>query len=473
MHLKLYFQINNEQSLTYNLFYSSAVQSENFEQQQIGTENNITEGAYFKYNNQNLINNIQWEYLITPELKMKNSLALQVLKDSNTISGPDSPDPEGYHQLSDILQYRSDWDYRMSSYNSISFGYFGYFLQGNINMTGYATETKITGAIQTNFHPGNYDGTIVHHSFYLQDELEIIKYDFTISAGLHYDINDLSKNNSLSPRAGLRKKIIPNMYFNFAWGYYYQYPNDLFMLNQQTGNPDLKPEEAVHYLAGFDNYLAKDVLFQNNFFYKNYSDLIITDPVQNYINGAVGYAYGFESMLKKASTGPLNGWLSYTFSVTKQKITIQNAPYDPYNGNNITLNQWYAPDYDQHHTISANINYAMSSHWSLSSSWEFHTGTPYTEITGAVKVVNSAGNTVYLPVKGTFNSQRLPTYHQLNLKLTYAFKIGLFPSELYIQVVNLYDRKNIEYYYYSNDYQTKIAACDLPLMASGGFKINF
>lgn len=471
IHFKLYSQLNSKHSLTYYIFYSSDGMRWEFDEEQAEESSAIQPGDYFEYYNRNLINSVQWQYSITSKVNIRNTLSYFYQEGEHEFTGSESPSEgtqKGYN-----WQYRNDWDYSMNKYNSISFGYLYFGFNGDIDIDGYSKETKITGEVETNRRDFQYDGSINYHALYIQDELELVKDDFIISAGVRYEKSDLGKEDLISPRTGLRKKLIKNMYFNSAWGYYYRYTTDIRQIDEREGNPDLKAEKSTHYIAGVENHIANDYMFKNDFFYKDYKNLIIDDPVKNYINGMVGYAYGFESLLQKKETGRFDGWISYTYAVTKRKIRERSEPFDPYNDGSLEVGQWFYPGFDQRHTISVVGNYKISDSWSVYTSWDFHTGQPYTDITGAQKVVNKEGVVKYLPEYGPYNLERYPSYHRLDVKFTYGFLFLNNDSEIYFEFINVYFHKNIDSISWNEEYTEKKETSLFPFLIIGGWKVNF
>lgn len=472
LHLKLYSKVNSKHRLNYNTFFSSDGITWEFSEEEAEQSEMLDEGDKFTYDNRDLINSFQWEYFIDEKVKTKSTFAHSYNKGSHEFTNSESPST---HQgISSIFQFRNDWDYSPDQYNSLSLGYIGYRFEGDFELEGYTRETKITGEVETTVHDFKYDGGFTYHGVYLQDEIELIKDDFTVSAGVRCETIEVSPHNPVSPRAGLRKKLLGDMFLNLGWGIYYQYNStDIRVYDKEEGNPDVRPEKAVHYIVGLEKQLTPDYLLKNNVFYKDYEDLIIDDPAENFINGGIGYAYGFETLLEKKSIGKLDGWLAYTYAVTKRKITTRSEPFDIYNENNIEIREWYYPDFDQRHTISLVANYEISSGWEVYSGWEFHTGTPYTEISGAHRVVNSEGSIVYLPIKEKYNSERLPDYHRFDLKFIHKCKLEHFPAEVYFEFINLFCRKNVAGYYYVDNYSKKETSYYFPFMIIAGLKINF
>ena len=81
--------------------------------------------------------------------------------------------------------------------------------------------------------------------------------------------------------------------------------------------------------------------------------------------------------------------------------------------------------------------------WGLVAGARFRyvTGNPTTPVVGAVR--NSWGQS-YEGISGEPNSVRLPDFHQLDLRIDKTFLLQRFRFGLYLEVQNLYNRKNAE-----------------------------
>ncbi len=143
-----------------------------------------------------------------------------------------------------------------------------------------------------------------------------------------------------------------------------------------------------------------------------------------------GVSYGCEFYLAKKG-GVLNGWLSYTLSLTKRKF------------DNINQGREYYSDFDRRHQLAITGNYKFSEKWRFGLTWRLNTGTPYSMPAYYI-------NTPYtqLMVYEKKNNFRLPPYHRLDLGLFYTSPVTTnkkFSKEWSISVFNAYMKKNVYY----------------------------
>jgi outer membrane receptor protein involved in Fe transport len=66
----------------------------------------------------------------------------------------------------------------------------------------------------------------------------------------------------------------------------------------------------------------------------------------------------------------------------------------------------------------------------------------------------------------------LPDYQTTDIKITMPF-FGLPNWSAYVQINNLFDIKNVDSYYYSNDFTQQYALYQLPRMIIGGIRWIF
>lgn len=157
-------------------------------------------------------------------------------------------------------------------------------------------------------------------------------------------------------------------------------------------------------------------------------------------SGGQGKSIGAELLVRK-NRGNLTGFLSYTLSKTMRQ----------YQG--INLGKEYLFDYDRTHSFSLSANYNINEHISISASWIYQTGLPYTPAVGLQAVSNSDGDGYHEElIYGERNSRRMEAYHRLDVGLTYKkTNWRERQTEWNFSVYNLYNRHNPYYYYYNTN----------------------
>jgi len=272
---------------------------------------------------------------------------------------------------------------------------------------------------------------------YIEAQIKPFKTFFTI-AGVRTDYHTLSKKTIVDPRLSLGWRFAKDHTIRGAYGIYHQFPRLEYYAQSQ--NNELKPEEAAHYILGYEYNVNEGVfLFRVEGYYKDYKNLVLRDPNSFlYTSGGKGIAKGVDVFLKSSVTNKYSTWISYALTDSKRSqhdaLSIAPANYD------ITHNMTFVASYNITDVITTGLTYRIS------------TGKPFTPITGGV--FDSTYN-IYEPIYAPVNSGRFPTYHRMDINFQYIFSLfGKFAIAVF-QINNLLNNKNLYDYTYSADYKER------------------
>ena len=98
-------------------------------------------------------------------------------------------------------------------------------------------------------------------------------------------------------------------------------------------------------------------------------------------------------------------------------------------------------------------------------------GNPYTGL--ATAVWNNSNDNWNAIASACVNCERLPAFHQLDLRVDKKFVFDRWMLAVYIDVQNTYNRENPEGIQYNYDYTEKRYQALLPIIPSLGFKGEF
>jgi outer membrane receptor protein involved in Fe transport len=202
------------------------------------------------------------------------------------------------------------------------------------------------------------------------------------------------------------------------------------LLDQVSGGyfRTFKNEEYSLEIEGFYKKL------KNRIDYIDGANLIANNAIEQVILPGKVQAYGLEILLRK-NYGPWTGWLAYTWSRSEQK-TPGRTEVEP----GINNGEWYSTAYDKPHDLSATITYELSKKWSFSTNFIYQTGLPTTYPTAQYQFEN-----LTIPVYAPRNSNRLPSYHRMDLAATYTPRKNSdkkYESSWNFGIYNVYNRKN-------------------------------
>lgn len=273
---------------------------------------------------------------------------------------------------------------------------------------------------------------------YAESQYRITKKFFTI-AGLRSDYHTLSRKMSFDPRISFGYKIFKDNVIRAAGGLYHQYPS--LQYYAQSINNNLKPEQAVHYILGYEiNKMDGLFLFRVEAYYKDYKNLVLYDENNfTYYSGGKGFAKGIDVFLKSRVAGKYSAWISYSYTDSRRR---------QYDARGIT-----SANYDITHNITGVASFGITDDLVTGISYRISTGKPYTPVISSY--FDSTQN-VYAPLYAEKNSDRFPTYQRMDLNAQYIFSLfGRF-AIVVLALNNVLNQKNLYGYTYNYDYSRKI-----------------
>jgi len=316
-------------------------------------------------------------------------------------------------------------------------------------------------ALDTTLLHTSVDNVVRYVGFYLQDQWDVVPPVLSVGYGLRYESMNTSSVRPLSPRFTLTHRVAEKTLLRFSWGHYYQFSKDPVQMEPPLGSDKLKPQRAIHYVLGWEHRPTSNMKVRLEGYIKELSQLFVFGPEMRFANYGRGSVHGLEVFFEHRPSGPLDGWASYSYSVAKRKDLAGTREYHPLQ--------------DQRHTASLVLNYFPDPRWRFSAKWVVHSGKPYTPVLGSEAVVDSASGTVvgYRPIEGPVNSQRFPNYQRLDLRCDRIFQFKEWNMVAYLEVLNLYNHRNVYDYSYTKDYSRRITTYQFPLLPSLGFMVHF
>ncbi|MFB0516561.1 MAG: TonB-dependent receptor domain-containing protein [Candidatus Neomarinimicrobiota bacterium] len=362
----------------------------------------------------NWLSNLQWQHLFGGDLLLKSSVSRNLFHQALGLGSLDL-------DISDqFVKWRTDLIYPLSDKLWLNSGFEVDRLLTNISgsVPEFENDYSAAGPIQT--FATDYD--TYHAGWYLEGEISMSSRLFAIG-GLRTDYLQGSDDFTVAPRISIGYRPTGTQILKLAAGLYHQYPKAQYR-DPAYGNPDLKPLQALHYVAGYE-FKSELTNLRLELYYKDYDNLPleVADSLLNYTNEGFGQAYGADVFLK--GTLPLiSGWLSYSYLVSERE-ELDHSRLVP-------------TDYDIRHNFTAALKSQVGMRNSASLTYRYTSGKPYT------------------PALEDWNSERLPPIQRLDFAWSYfrAFGEGNF-LVLYAAVSNLLDRQNIYGYIYSPDYEER------------------
>jgi outer membrane receptor for ferrienterochelin and colicin len=291
---------------------------------------------------------------------------------------------------------------------------------------------------------------------------------FVVTPGLRAERWDIVDRTSLSPWLLAEWEVAPATRVRGGIGVQRQAPGLDESLIVTPGD-SLRPERARIADVGIERRAGDSWRVLATIFQRRESDRLrvvnsefrvvnggIFRPTTAYVDNVLdGHARGVEMTVERRALSGLTGWLSYAW--TNARST------------DVTTAESYSADYDQRHTVNANLAFRWSERSSLAVRYRFGSNFPlqgYLEPRGDVHVLTSERNV-----------GRLPAYSRLDVRADRAFTYRRSRLTLFAEVVNVLNRDNMRTQGASLDLRTgQITGLTqklFPILPSAGVLIEF
>jgi TonB family protein len=295
-----------------------------------------------------------------------------------------------------------------------------------------------------------------------------------IVPGVRLDYDDFIKKADFAPRINARyviRNVFPKTTAKGGVGVFYQ-PPQIQQVLPPLGSPNISSNRAIHYGLGIEQEITKQIEVSLEGFYKQLDDQVTgtasaTGAHIEYGNAGVGYAGGGELLLKYKPDDRFFGWLAYTLS----RATRRNGPGEPE----------YLVGWDQTHILTLLGSYRLGAGWELGMRFRLVSGNL---VTPNVCDVTSAGcdpkrvgglfhgaSGAYTPIPvDTHHAERLPLFHQLDIRVDKSWQFAKWKLSTYLDVQNAYNHQNAEGILYNFNFTRRQYVTGLPILPSIGVR---
>ena len=269
-----------------------------------------------------------------------------------------------------------------------------------------------------------------------------------LSGGLRTDLNTFT-TNGLNPLKAVSPRLSFSYAFNQKWNisasagsYYKLAPYTALGYRNTSGelvNKDLDYIHAIHYTIGTQFVPRSDFRFTFEAFYKDYRDYPVSrtngismanigtdfSAVGNdsYTSIGKGRVYGIEAYVQQK----LIKNLFYVVSATLYKSEFSGA------------DGLFRPStWDYGFIVSTTLGYKFKKNWEIGAKYRIAGGQPYTpfDIAQSTAGYLTTGTGVY--DYSQLNSQRLPFFHQLDLRVDKKFNFKKTSLTIFIDFQNVF-----------------------------------
>lgn len=305
---------------------------------------------------------------------------------------------------------------------------------------------------------------------FIQDKIEFESIGMVVNVGLRWERWDIplmaledptlptqsplrpaTPKMRFSPRLGVSYPVSTRAAFHFAYGHFYQYPNYVDMMsniNQRGPHPDrpnledigiaifnaeMEPEKSTTYEAGLQYGLSNDTRLNVTVYYRTLADLIGVTWIEQagyvmYENRDYGNSKGLELTLSHRVARRITARLNYTWSQTLISSSSPVVAAQTIGASPLAVRTQLA-DWDRPHDLAGNVAVRLGSGYRVSANGQIRSGRPYTVLAERP------------------NTERMPTYMNVNLRATKDFEAGGMDHRITLQMYNVFDRANIYWVY--------------------------
>ena len=188
-------------------------------------------------------------------------------------------------------------------------------------------------------------------------------------------------------------------------------PTDTWKLSDTNIRPQVGDQVALGYYRNFRNNSIETSVevyyktIEDVLDYKGGAQLILNETIEQDLLSAFNRSYGVEFLIKK-KVGKLDGWISYTYSRSLNRVDGDFAE------ETINDGEFFPANFDKPHSLNVIANYKFTRRVNISSSFTYSTGRPVTYPVAKYRFRNS--ERVYYSERNEF---RIPDYIRLDLSL--------------------------------------------------------
>jgi TonB family protein len=276
------------------------------------------------------------------------------------------------------------------------------------------------------------------------------------------DLATLTSDIGAEPRLTVRYAPWTNFSLQAGGGYYRQPP-----LAEDSsavfGNPLLSVASGRHLLAGA-RYAPWEVLtLEATAFSTETWNIGSRNPASNpqvaqaLVQEGDGRSLGAQFMVRKERAGSRYlGWIAYTVLKSERRDAGQE--------------DYRLFDLDQTHMLTALVSFEIGAGFEFGLRARYATGFPRTPVVGAFYDTRRGR---YEPVLGEQNAVRIPSFFQLDARLSKRFDFTTSELEVYLDVQNATYQENAEEIAYSPDYSEQRYVLGLPILPVLGARWEF
>jgi TonB family protein len=246
-------------------------------------------------------------------------------------------------------------------------------------------------------------------------------------------------------------------------GFFYQ-PPDFQQTDRIFGTPGIESNRSIHYSVGVEQELSRQIDVSLEGYYKDLDNLVSSAPGPGglvYNNEGSGRTYGLETLVRYKPDDRFFGWIAYTLA----RSVRRNSPTEPE----------YLFQFDQTHNLTLLGSYRLGNGWEAGARFRLISGNTTTPVRQYPDLAAFQDYDIgsYVPLQGAQFSDRLPLFHQLDVRIEKNWQFRAWRLMAYLDVWNAYNNAAVEGIQYNYDYTQRAPQTGLPIIPSLGLRGEF
>lgn len=373
-------------------------------------------------------------------------------------------------QFSDEYKLKTGFEFVYHSYELINWNLYDPILETSSDHSEIHNSYEISAFIQNEIQPFSFFSTNLGFRIYKFSQSQKLTFEPRLSLAISFT-DDIIIKAAYAEAQQFLHLILRNDI---------RLPTDLWFSSTKNTLPS-KSRQAV---VGLEIYAdEKRFLFSLEGYYKDFKNIYefidmpeysVEKSIETLFTRGKGEAYGIEFFFNKRE-GVITGWIGYTLSWTKRLFNDLNA------------GRIFTPRYDRRHDVSFVLTYELASNFNIGLTWTFSSGPGITIPTAKYYFSNpelDGSEKVYINYSKR-NAYSLPDYHKLDLNLKYTTLLFDLETDIYLNLYNVYNRKNAFAQYVSYDFDKDNNTYDytsspklrqvtlMPFIPTFGFVVKF
>ncbi|MBT5240141.1 MAG: TonB-dependent receptor [Rhodospirillaceae bacterium] len=289
------------------------------------------------------------------------------------------------------------------------------------------------------------------HTFYLGN--------VSVSPGVRFDRDEVSDQSLFSPRFAADWQVGSATRLSATAGVFYQTPRILDVAADPANNR-LKNERSNQASLGIEHYITPDLKVAGEVYYQDLEDLVVAGDATSGLasNTGDGHSAGVDLSVQKRLSNEWSGSIAYSYSRANRDNNEGEGAYDA--------------DFHRPHVVTIATSWEPNDRWAFAAKWKYGSGRPTDSFIINADVFNDPNFLRFSKeITGT-NTERLPDFHALNLRVDYRRRIGGVSVVTFLDVINVYGRTNIDSLEFDERRGVNVFG-DLSVFPQIGLKIEF